>query len=281
MHAIPALTAFITAHLSLYHPTNDHPRIDHHRHLKPERSIFSDTFWSDDEYDENDYYKKVLTILKNPLEDSRYSSTNIFARLIVLPSFQNEYALTISLTENQYQIHTYKPDIQLWLFQTLEILESELLYMIDSESDDAEIKKQQNDIAELKNILPPNIDDVVVKECHLQINENLGKALFYLWSEALAGTRYDTTHQASPEGPAHISITVDGTVYHYAFIHEHPIQTGQTHSPPEESIMGRLVNISNRIVNLCGNPDDVEVLKIQNDAQTLTKDLKRDRGAQN
>jgi len=45
--------------------------------------------------------------------------------------------------------------------------------------------------------------------------------------------------------------------------------------------MGRLVNISNRIVNLCDNPDDVEVLKIQNDAQTLTKDLKRDRGAQN
>lgn len=230
-------------------------------HLVPEDSIFSEATHEGSRYDK--YYENVVSLFRDAY------SPGVFGRAFILPSFQNESAIAVSLEEGIYSIHYYSSDTNIYDFEALEEYRRGDVSITD-EYGNSLVNEQ---IASLESSLPSNINDVVINSCKLEIDESLGRNLYTLWSEMLFRTRYADRRPATPDGDQVLIIGADGVTYHYSFDYGVDILAGKIWSPEKSSIAGRFVAITKLMEPACTENDDEALLAIREKTEHLLQDL--------
>ena len=204
-------------------------------HLIPEESEFTHL----DRYDFDPYYANVKSAFKNAYD------RNIFARLIVIPSFTPEYALAVAKEDETYKIIHFSPSHHIWAIESM--------------------RSYRNDetIDELASSFPESVEDVTVETCELNIPTKLGENLYKLWGEMLYRTRYIDQRPIDSGEDSTMTFGLDGTTYHFAFEHQQQVLNGKIWSPDEESPTGQFVEITNLMKRACLNSDltAIEVMK--------------------
>ena len=230
-------------------------------HLTPEDSVFSEGAF--EKYKSTGYYEKIVSLFRDVY------SPEVFGRAFVLPSFQNEHAIAVSLKGGLYSIHYLSSDTKIYDFEALaEYRRGDV--RITDENGNSLVDDQ---IAFLESSLPSSIEDVVITSCKLEIDETLGKMLYTLWSEMLFRTRHADRRPVTPDGEQLLVIGADGVSYHYSFDYGVDVLTGKTWSPDKDSITGRFVAITDLMGPACTKKDDGALLEIRNITEQLLADL--------
>ncbi|MFQ5562982.1 MAG: hypothetical protein ACE5FO_05380 [Parvularculaceae bacterium] len=224
---------------------------EHDAHLIPEDSVFSQYYFGGAVNLSTSYYLNVLDALNDAY------AHGVFARAIVIPSFQNEYAVAIAKSESSYRIIHIEVDTHLWLFESLEDLKSGAVRIVD----DDDGSKLAAEIRELEEYLPESPEDVSVTRCVREIPSQLGKDLYVLWADMLYRTRYPDKRPVNPDDDIDdIVIGVDGITYHFSFEYSDGRLTGKVWSPDKDSSTGKFVAITNLLRKACHAPDGKKIL---------------------
>ncbi len=210
-------------------------------HLVPEASIFSEYYPRENGDSYADYEANVLKILAGAFDK------NVFARAVVFPSFQHEYALAIEKNENEYKIVYLVPSVKIWLFEELDIYKAGRVRIVG----DNDGSLLNEDIQRLEEFLPPSLSDVRVERCERIIPGGLGEKLHFLWGEMLFRTRYTDQRPLKLDGPDSITVGADGVTYHFSFEHGYERLTGKIWSPDEGSVTGKFVAITEMLRGAC------------------------------
>jgi len=241
--------------LLLSHPHNQspqHPEADHHRHLQPESVYNLDFFFS--QFNPKQDYSKIITDLSKIYPSTSFD--HVFARFIAHPFFDRSYAVLISRNNKQYHIYTY------------DFLEK----------NDYLPPSRRRAKAETEDKSPKNTLPLKSQTCQLPINTELGEILYLLWAETLASTRYDYTHPITAVSDGGV---ITGSRLHaiYQFSFWHPknyLRVGYVNTPPDDSVLGRLVSVGNAIKSACNNPTEKNLTNIRNDAKQLMDEFKKE-----
>ena len=210
-------------------------------HLIPEDSVFSNHDYRRAPPLYADYYANVLSVLDDAF------APGIFARAIIFPSFQNEYAIAVAMDESSYRIIHLETDKKLWLFESLESLKAGEVRIYGDKTG----SKLAAEIEELEDYLPDSPNDVSVDRCERPIPEVLGEKLYVLWGEMLFRTRYPDRRPVSPERDGIFNAGLDGTTYHFSFEYHYERLAGKVWSPDKDSITGQMVAITNLLRAAC------------------------------
>lgn len=224
------------------------PRYDDH--LLPEASVYTDIrTLTGDKYSSvyADYEENVARVLIDAFNDS------VVARVVVLPSFEPEYAVGLTLQDGNYAILVLEASTQLVNFEHLEMMRAGAY----RQADDLDGSKQAAEIKDIESQLPASRKDVAVKRCERKVSERVGAKLYTLWSEMLFRTRYPDLRPANADAPpAPLGLHIDGTAYHFSFEYPGFTLAGKIHSPTEESITGRFVAITRLMKDACHAEDN-------------------------
>lgn len=232
-------------------------------HLVPEDSIYSEKRFEPRRRNYDDYEKNVLNVLRDAF------APNIFARAIILPSFQNEYAVAVSKTDDAYKIIHLEADVHVWLFEILEMYKSGEISAVGKDAK----QKNEEEIRELEKELPTSLEDVAVNRCEREIPSDVGRKLYSVWGEMLFRTRYPDKRPISPDGDAIINVRTDGTNYHFSFEYHYLRLTGKTWSPSPDSVTGQFVHIAELIERACHSDDNEIIVEIGTRADQLAQEL--------
>lgn len=193
-------------------------------HLEPEDSPFSEVHFSE-------YVDLVLEYL-----DTAYDE-NVKVRLIAMPSFSPEYAVGIRRLGEKYWIFYEAPTVQLWEYQTLMGMDELTTVTVNTQGDYV----KDTELEEKKKKLPQNPMNIPSTQCDREIPRVLAKEIQYIWHEMLYDTRF---HREFMWGR-------DGVIYHFSASVDGRTLAGQIWSPEENSRTGRLVDVSNLMVDYC------------------------------
>lgn len=236
------------------------------KHLLPEDSLYSAFNYkierSDllEQYDEN-----VLWVFQEAFAD------DVFGRVIVHPSFQNEYAVAVKRNEDKFSVLVLEPTVHIWRYSLIEMYESGRVRILDDE-DGSKLKK---DLEELREGLPESLTEVPVESCEYELSANLGEHLFELWGEMLFRTRYPDKRPVTLDGESGSRIGFDGVTYHFSFEYDHDRLAGKIWSPDSKSETGKFVEITNLLSGACQNKDSSLVDKAQNETEKLLARLRQ------
>ena len=171
------------------------------------------------------------------------------ARVIVIPSFEPEYAVWISVRNGTSRIISSHPEAPL-------------------ESYDPEKLAGANPNPEpLQPGSPPEKEDALLTRfvrgiklvrCEVVIEPGLAQRIARIWEEMLLQTRYDrpiVTINARGQTIERIRVVADGTAYHFSMstgIHD---WAGYVGSPSDGTVTGDLVRITDAMRKLCQTHD--------------------------
>ena len=241
MNAVKQIAAFVFA---CCFALPAHARDD--EHLLPEDSAFSLHEYQRGQPNYADYYTNVLSVLDEAF------APGVFARAIVLPSFQEEYAIAILRTQGDYEIIHLQPELQIWQFEVLEIYKNGRVRIL-GDDDGAQVLEE---IRELEQLLPQSLEDVAVERCERPISADLGERVHSLWGEMLFRTRYPDRRPVRIDGDHTINFGVDGTTHHFSFDYQSQRLAGKTWSPMPDSVAGKFVAISDLLVEYCHSDEE-------------------------
>jgi len=233
-------------------------------HLIPEDSIFSEKYYQDVEYIFDDYYKNVL----NAFDEAFKHDT--FGRVIVFPSFQNEYAISLTRNENAYEVLYLEAEQQIWGFETLKSLKNGEVTIVGDDG-----SQIQNEIDELENRLPSTPEGIKIIECKLKIPQKTGDRLYLLWAEMLFRTRYPDRRPVTIGGDDEIIVRADGTTYHFSFDYELPRLTGKIWSPQKDSVTGKFVEVTHLLKKSCLEKENKHLDKANKLSRSILKRLRK------
>ena len=233
-------------------------------HLLPEESVFLHPFYAEF----SDYHADVVTVFKT-LFELEYS-----ARVVVIPSHENEYAIGVSRENNRYEISYLVSGTNIWAFQRLGDYKSGKIKSYKKQ-DGKRIDTTADSIKSLEEELPESISDVEVEECNFPIDRSLGESLYVLWTEMLFRTRYIDHRPYKLDDLHKPKIEWHGTTYHYSFNHSASPMSGQITSPEETSITGRFVTITKMLRDACTSKDKVLLTTLDIEVQKLLSDLEQ------
>lgn len=198
-------------------------------HLIPENSVFSPTM------DNQPGYLQIEMHVFAPAFDK-----DVLARVIVEPSFSEEFAVGVKESGGAYALFYYVAPQHLWDYAVLQLMKKgEITSSTDRKSTTAdEIKK-------LESSLPPDPTAIKLAECELPIDSGTAQSLLSSWRTLLLQTHYDSK----------ATLGVDGDSYHFSMNADHQELAGKVWSPPDQSDIGRLVNIVYLIKKACPTRD--------------------------
>lgn len=208
-------------------------------HLVPESSIFSEYIYSSrGNYSLDEYYYDVLRVLNVAFEHET------FARVIVLPSFSNEYAIALSRKNGKYEVLYAISDLNLW---SVNMVKSSEEYSTLSLSNG-----WTKDIVEkYREKLPLHVADIDAKVCRKELPPSLGDRLHALWADMLFRTRYRDQRPILPGDHVRPRLGLDGTTFHFSFGNGSAKLAGETWSPKPDSNTGRFVEIAEQLKISC------------------------------
>jgi hypothetical protein len=222
-------------------------------YLEPEDSIFTEFSPRVDYYWLNSYHSDVLTVFREAF------GYGVIARVVVIPSFQNESVLSLLKDGNKYSIFHLQSDFHIWRIQSLKFYETGQIRSWDNEGND----RTQADIDELKKDMPASLDEIQMKRCELSIPTDLGMAVEKLWASMLYQTRYVKKN----------TIGTDGITYHFSANDRHQEMAGQVWSPDEDSKTGKLVEIVEVLRTACVDQDASQFSRISGMVSALTAEV--------
>ncbi len=219
-------------------------------HLYPEDSPFdhaiADTIL-------NSYALSLVSVLKDIYEETT-------ARVIVVPSFETEFAVGVAQDGDLFRLVTLRPDKQIWLF----LIRDE--YRNEDRSSYSEKQRRQRDenLKSLDAELPRSLTGVNVARCEAPLEAEIGAVLLKLWERALRETRYPATYW----------LGLDGVEYHFSGqFGRSPMMSGRTWSPRPGTTMGRLVGIVTLLNEACPTKDRSKLEEAGRLAQDLCRDF--------
>ncbi|MBO0949993.1 hypothetical protein [Fibrella forsythiae] len=200
-------------------------------HLTPAEGYFSRAAQDDK------YYSLIQNRLLKGL------SAWPLAKVVVLPSFEEEYVVTVDSVKGSYYVMVRSMENDLWSIR--------------------------NDSA--------RVQTAKYLETRRRIKPDLAKELNRLFFDAVSQTRYppikyDTLDNGQLET---MTVTIaDGVRYHFtAYGSGFGVRGGETHSPEEGSLMGQLVALTGRMVTIAeGNTKESEQT-LKQAAQALHRKL--------
>lgn len=200
-------------------------------HLLPARDYFSMPAYL------HTYYNLIQNRLLSDLSDRP------LARVVVTPSFEEEYVVTVDKIGESYYVVFRIMDISLWSIKN------------DSARAQAEtfIEKRR------------------------RIGSDLANELNNLFFEAVSQTRYPSVkYDTLPDGRQITSRTVvfDGARYRFTAAGDgFEIRAGETHSPEAGTLMGQLVTLTNRMVAFAKGSNKETEQTLKQAAQLLQRKL--------
>ena len=233
-------------------------------HLLPEDSIYSEFY----PLSENDdlverYEENVLKVFADVFDQ------DVFGRVIVYPSFQNEYAVALKHNESKYSLLVLDPTIHIWRFSLVEMYEAGEVKIL-GDDDGSQLAEE---LKELKQGLPEAPTDIPVETCEREISADLGEKLFFLWGDMLFRTRYPDKRPLRLERDDTIIVGADGTTYHFSFEYNYKRLAGQIWSPDADSVTGRFVTIARTLADACFEKGKIDVVELDKLVSELSAEL--------
>ncbi|MCM2681535.1 hypothetical protein [Echinimonas agarilytica] len=194
--------------------------------LEPEDSQFSGEIMGG-------YTHLVLNYLSAAYSD------DAVVRLIGFPSFSPEYALWVERKEEKYQIIYQSPEMQLWGYQMIPMMEQGAVQVMN---DEGEFVKDEEGLAELESKYPKTPEEIPRKSCSKKIDKDLAEQIIFVWQEMLLETKY----------PRDMTMGLDGETYHFSgSVNGFGNYAGKVWSPNPKSRTGKLVEIAYLMTDYC------------------------------
>lgn len=198
-------------------------------HLEPEESRFQPSFSAD-------YYDMVVDYFRGAY------ANNVSSRLLVMPSFSNEYVVALREVGREVHIFYHTPTLKLWNYTYSKIVDSGAIQVMGS---DGEFVKDESAAEKITKGYPKSYRDIPKVSCSRPISNELARDIDAVWLAMLSDVRY-------PEKP---TLGEDGTTYHFstagfATFYGH-YYAGQVWSPSPDTNPGRLVEISDLMIDFC------------------------------
>jgi hypothetical protein len=203
-------------------------------HLVPENSVYADQSLID--YD----------ILVSRVLGSKIPSTNL--KLIAIPSFRNEYAISVDQETNACKVSYLETKYHLWIYELSKEYKG--------------IEKDSN-MEEMLSEMPANPYDVPVVTHNASLENEECNRITSVWNKTLLNTRY-------PAITDKVVLMVDGTIYHFStWIRGYGTISGKTYSPDSSKIPGRLVGLANAIGSYAKENTPTNKIKLANAIKDL------------
>lgn len=212
-------------------------------HLIPEISIYSPTM---------DYQPGYMHLEMHVFAPA--FTNGVRARVIVEPSFSEEFAVGIREQEGTYRFFYYTAPQHLWDYAVLELMKrGEITSSKDGKPTTAD------EIAKLQSSLPADPNSIKLTQCEIPVQPQLAQSLIGIWRTLLLQTHYDENAESG----------LDGDTFHFSMHDRDRDLAGQVWSPPDDTNIGKLVAIVYSVRKACGTTDS----KLLNDLQTSIVDL--------
>jgi hypothetical protein len=193
-------------------------------YLEPEDSLYTGIFLIE-------YEQMVLHALREA--DER----EVLVRAFVFPSFRPEYAIGIRKNEESHTIFKVSPKVQLWGYESLEMMKNEQVTVLE----DGSFVRDVDGIKALEEAYPENYLDVPLVRCDAEVESDLANDIVALWEQMLFETRYEKSN----------SLGMDGTTYHFSMQVGFQTLAGKTWSPNNETRAGKLVALTHAMSAYC------------------------------
>ena len=189
-------------------------------HLVPEDSVFSEPYNLEYEILVSRFFAQHLTWGQ--------------PRMVVLPSFQNEYALEINSTDVECTLAIVQASNSLW---------THVLRTEGELEDDPEL-------VELFATFPDDPLTLSIIRYEAKIDNSICNRVISMWRTTLLDTKY---RDVSPSDE--IAITVDGISYHFSmWMFGNGVVAGMTHSPVQSTIPGMFVELGKALTKYTREP---------------------------
>lgn len=235
-------------------------------HLFPEETLYSqfssrcpeNCLW-DPEYETD-----VLTVLRDIFSGS------VFARAIIMPSFENEYAVGIAEDESGFKIVLIRSKSYIWAYQLIQMYEAERIKVYRWGSTKPDAEAAQKELEQLRASVPAKVSEVETERCERPVSSALGKRISEVWRTMLERTRYPDKYL---KRGGEITLGVDGTSYHFSYDGDTGRAAGQIWSPDSKSITGQFVKVAESLGTLCGAPESLPLGKLEAKVKKLEREL--------
>jgi hypothetical protein len=198
-------------------------------HLVPDRSVYAEPFLMD--------YALMVSELLPPEKME-------VMRVLVFPSFQPEYAISIQKPGKKYRLEVRQPAKSYWGYKSLEFMKSGSTTTLK----DGEFRKDQEGISNLEKEYSISPSDMEINRCSKPLSEAMATDILSILERELFRVKH----------PEKDSGGLDGSKYHYSMRKGLRTLAGQTWSPSNNLPTGKLVGISNSLYEYCfkGTPEN-------------------------
>ena len=236
--------------------------VDVDAHLSPGETVFSQGLQRTDFLEFVDsYHANVVKVLRGAY------GRHTFARVVVMPSLQNEYAVALAHSDDEFRVLHVEADQSIWAYSYFE--------MFIAERDASTDKKLSVEDEELMSLLPKRIADYTVTKCEKTIPHDLGHKLYSLWGEMLFRTRYPDQRPLKFGGTRSLPPGLDGVNYDFSFDYSGQTLAGHIWSPSETSPTGKFVHITGLLKEACHSDDPAIFQNITTKVDTLADELSK------
>ena len=216
-------------------------------HLEPEDSIFASRANRDNI--STGYERDVVA------KFAEFYNWGVHARAIVLPSFQTEYGIAFMGDSKNQKVVGLRAAAMIWNYSLIKLYEGGQMTSRDRNG----IDKTKEDLAELRALVPPKIEDLEMSRCELPIVAEDARLFKSVWKKMLRATRF----------PDRSRIGFDGVTYHFSGDFDHQSLAGKVWSPKGQSETAALAKIAAGLYSACSENDTSKFLIARQEAEAL------------
>ncbi len=205
----------------------------------------ADTWWG------GEYADLVTRVLNDAY------SPEVLARVIVIPSFENEHAIGIRRKNGRYYLFYIRPNIDIWLpvmmlhrADEAENIDEDAAETADTNEEDKECTYKYLSILETAK----------VETSEIPVEEDLATNLVHVFSEMLFETKFPRVDR----------VGIDGTTYHFSVGRD---LAGKTWSPDENTKVGQLVEITRLMRLAVADKEGSHLASLKTAALALMQEL--------
>jgi hypothetical protein len=205
------------------------------KHLVPDTNVFTDP---------DEYKLKMRHIFAQAFD------TGVTVRVLVTPSFSNEYVAGLFETDKAVEVFVLEPSSRIWDTELIKMYESGEMSLF---KDRKAIPLEKNvSYKKLKKTTPADYRTIKAKRQARPLFREVAAEIKSLWKAMLLSVR----HPAEPEDG------VDGTTYDFsAWIAGWGDLSGHIWSPEPQSKTGRLTRLADTLADYARGKADLDKLK--------------------
>lgn len=214
-----------------------------------------------------EYETDVLSVLR------KIFSEPVFARVVVMSSYQNEYAVGLAEDAGAFKIVHIRSKSRIWTYQLIQLYEAGKIRVFPNGSAQHDAEATRKDLEELRASVPASVSQVETERCERPVSSALGKRIAGIWRTMLERTRHPDGYLRPKRNE--LIAGLDGISYHFSYDGEWARHAaGQIWSPPENSEAGRLTAVSDLMVKYCEAGDAETLRSLDRQVDALHRQLR-------